>query len=98
MRSHLGHSEIGDLDVPAGVNHDVGGLDVAVDNPTPMGVVERDRGLFQVIERVRGVGRIFVQEFIERRPIDKFHENIRQIPILLDVVNRDNARVGENTG
>ncbi len=104
MRNELRHAEIGNLreaifvDAPVR-EHDVRGLDIAVNNSLAVRIVERFRQLAQngdqVIARRQ---RIALHGVFERRPIDKLHEDVGEVVAFENVVNRNDVGVRELAG
>jgi hypothetical protein len=69
------------LAVPSRRDHDVGRLDVAMDDALLVRIVERHGGLSQDAEHPLGRDGARVREhLVERRPIHVFHGDIGQSP------------------
>ena len=97
----LRDAEVRDLHGPVGRDDDVRGLDVAVDDPAPVRVIEgvRDghRDLRDAVPRERD---LLLQELLEILPLDVLHrdEGRLGLDLLADVVDRDDVRVRERSG
>jgi hypothetical protein len=95
----LGDAEVRDLHLAVGGDHDVRRLDVAVDDPFPVGVVERLGDLPNDVGDL--IGRELApvdHETLERLSLDVLHGDERHATVLVlaDVVDRDDVRVREN--
>ena len=98
-RGELGHSEVGDLHGPVRPDHDVGRLDVSVDDAATVGVVERLRRLTEDAQKHRGGLRdARLEDRLERRALDVLHDDVGVFSHLADVVDRYDSRVGKDPG
>ena len=96
---HLGDAKISHLYHSAFQDHDVGRLDVAMDNVVAMGVVERARHLLE--DRDDGLDRedaFFVQQLPKRYPVQELHGEVEDAVVFAEVMNGDDVRVGERAG
>ncbi len=81
------------------MDHDVGGLDIAVDDSFFVRVIERGGGLAENAEDGFLIGRLLSeQHFFERRAVDELHEDVRHAVLFGDVVNGHDAGVRKNAG
>ena len=88
----LGHAEIRDLDRAVLVDHDVGRLDVAVNDALFVGIIQCCRGLVQHVEDgllVRWL--IAEQQLFQRRPVHALHRDVGDIGLFAHVVNHHDA-------
>ena len=94
----LRDAEVEDLRPAVAGDHDVGRLDVAVDDA--VGVRSRKRGgdLSTRLERRRHRQGALREDPIERRPLDELHGDEGRARLLVDVVDRDDVRVVEGGG
>src|SRR5439155_5716346 len=87
----FGDAEIGDLD-HAGVDDDVGGLDIAMDDAPIVRVVERGGGLPKEAEDARGLERLIQGEnLLDGGAWDELHGDVGRVVLFSHVVDRDNA-------
>ena len=102
-RRELGEAEVEDLDQPALVDHDVAGLDVAVDDAALVRLGQRLRHLSRDRERVRG-GRAGPRcsALVERPPAHVLHGDEAAAAALAlglaDLVDHRDVRVVEGGG
>ena len=76
------------------MDHDVGGLDVAVDDPFLVGVIQGRRGLAQDPEDRRRIRRLRAAEyFLEGGAVHELHRDVGQVALLGHVVDGHDARV-----
>ena len=97
----LGQAEVGQVGAIAGIPFDenVAGLDVAMDQPSGMGDVERRCDLLddrdRPIRRQRAAGD---QHPPQIRSVDEVHGHEQQAVLLAGVVDRDDVRVAQRDG
>jgi hypothetical protein len=89
-----GQAHVENLDRPAPVADEVAGLDVAVDEPLLVRVLQAGRGLRDVLRR-RGVrdGPVAVENLLERLALDVLHHEVRRVVVPGDVEDADDVRV-----
>ena len=91
-------TEVEQLDVSVGPNHDVVGLDVPMDDIAPRARRPSASAICLAIATLRSSGRPSVGERAERSAVDEFH---RDVAIVVDdacFVDRDDVRVVERGG
>ncbi|GBD17044.1 hypothetical protein HRbin26_01957 [bacterium HR26] len=95
----LGDAEIGDLDRALLVHQDVLGLDVAMDEAMPVGVVERGSDLADDVGGVLDSERCLAQDqVLERLPAHVLHDDVVDPVVMAYVVDVDDVRMGEARG
>ena len=84
-----GNTEVHDLDFALGSQHDVAGLDIAVDQASRMRVFQRRENAGNNVDDLRnGEGtRIVREQVLQRTPINVFHDDVR---------NRHSTPIGED--
>jgi hypothetical protein len=90
-----GDPQINELHLALVGQQDVGRLHVAVDDPVPVGVVERVRDAAQRRERPPGPQRALPQDLGERRTLDVLHHDQDALGIAERVVDRHEVGVVE---
>ena len=97
VAEHLGDAEVGQQQaVVLGAQEHVLRLDVAVDDPAPVGVVERGRRLPQVLARLRQAERaLLAQAVVEGAPLDVGHHQVGGVVGLAVVVDGEDVGVVE---
>ena len=101
-------AEVGDPEVPAGIEHQVRRLDIPVQHALFVGVLERLGGLAGqaggLAEQSAALGRAVVRRLrapelldpmAERRPVDQPHRVVMDAALAADRVHRDDARMAE---
>jgi hypothetical protein len=95
----LGDAEVGDLDLVRGGDDEVRGLDVAVDDPARVGVVEGRRHLAHEPDHPLGLeARALVDDRADRPALDVLHGQEREPALLAHVEEGDDAGVGQRAG
>ena len=95
----LGDAEVRDLDLVLLVEDEVGGLDVAVDDPARVGVVERRRDLAHEPDHLLRLEAVpLLEDGADRLAVHELHGEERHVLLLADVEEGDDARVGEGAG
>ncbi len=94
----LGQAEIGDIRFALGVEQDIGGFQVAVQNAALMGEVDGSSDICQQgggfagpLFEIRDFGR-------EVAPLDKLHHEIMMAFVLIDIINGNDIAVFEAGG
>ncbi len=98
-----GDAEVHDLDLAGAAEHDVAGLDVAVDDPVPVRVVERrQRALGDLDGALRGEPVAGLHQLAQRRAVDVLHDDVGDRHTghvgLAGVVHGDDVRVVQRRG
>ena len=94
----LGQAEVGE-EGGAALDQDVGGLDVAVDEPHAVRGVERRGDLAADVDRpVRAQAALAAQHGGEVGALDVLHREVEQPVLLAGVVDRDDVRVLQRGG
>ena len=89
-----GNAEICDLDAAVLQNHNIVGLNVAVDNPTAVRVLERFTNLGGKMQGFAPVeDSLLLHILLERNTLDEFHDNIVNVIRTRNVVDTHNIRV-----
>jgi hypothetical protein len=99
LGKNFGHAKIRDFCVRALVNQDVGRLDIPMHNAFFVGVIEANSGLPEDGERDASRYRFLtIEDLLERRPVDEFHEDVSQAVLFRDIVDRYDVRMREDAG
>ena len=95
----FGDAEVGQQHPTAGCDHDVAGLDVAVDEARLVGVIERRGDTGSDVARELGAQALLVVEHLAQRlAVDELHDD-RLAPFGLEhVVHRDDVRMVQTGG
>ena len=88
---HLGQTEVGDAHLTQGVQEDVGGLDVAVEDALVMGVLQGIADLLDDLDRLAGGERGVADEFLEVGAVHELHEEVEQVIPLAEVEDGDDV-------
>src|SRR2546430_12540215 len=90
-----GQTKIHDLDLPPTIEHEILGLNVAVnDMALFIGSIKRISNLSCILDsQMQGNLPIQVQQAGQRRPLDKFHHEIEQPMLLPCVIDLDDIGV-----
>jgi hypothetical protein len=90
-------SKVGQVDPAVAIKHHIGRFDVAVDDAPAVGIVECAGNLFnqpdRLIERQRAA---FVDDLLQRAPIDELHRNIVQTLSLVHHIDRNDVGMLES--
>jgi hypothetical protein len=103
-REPLGHDvegdpEVRDVGLARGIEDDVRGLDVAVDEPEAVGVVEGEGDLQRELEGLGlGQGSFRLDPAREVLAADELHRDVEEPFRLADIVDRDDVRVPAEAG
>ncbi len=93
---HARHAEIGELGVALGVDHDVGRLDVAMDDARLVREFERIQQLgHQAENRAEVVPLVGVEVVLELLALDVLHHDVREIALGSEVVHLHDVAVVE---
>jgi len=91
-----GQTEVGDPQSAVGVEEEVGRLDVPVDQPAPVGVVEADAASMPIWTACSGVSRAPVSNTWRRLPPARYSEHqVGLVPLLAPVVDLEDVGVVE---
>ena len=93
----MGNAEVCDLDAAVFQNHDVVGLDVAMDNAPGVRVLERLcdlRGKMQGFSPVEPA--LLLEILLERNALDELHDDVIEVIRVRHIVNAHNIRVREH--
>jgi hypothetical protein len=97
--SSLGDAEIGQLRVPIRIHQHVLRLDVAMHQPTSMGVVERRGDLApKANDESRRQPPSAAYQALEVLPFDQLHDDVMRAVIGADVIDVDYVRVSQAGG
>ena len=91
----LGETEVGDLHVAALVDQDVLRLDVPVYHSTIVGVLEGGADFRHDGQRLGRLELPFGQQLSQVGAVHVLHHDPRQVPVLIEVVHRHDARMGQ---
>ena len=92
-----GNAKIGHLDAAVLENHNIVGLDVPVDNPPRMGVLQRLGDLGGKMQRLPPVeGAPLLHILFESQAVNELHHDIVRIPGMVHVVHRYNIGMGQH--
>ena len=85
---HARHAEIGELRMPLDVDHDVGRLDVAVDDPGFVGEIQRPKQFRHEPERSRDIESLArVKPVLEFLAVDVLHHDVGHVAFGTEVVD-----------
>ncbi len=88
-----GNTKIGEVGVAFGINHDIARLNIAVDDPLPMGIIERTGDLAHHIRDFGQWERPPIEDIFQCATLQKPHDDIGWIMQTIIVVYRDDIRV-----
>ena len=95
----FGDAEIGHFDVAVAAQHDIGGLDVAVDDALGVSVIESRPSLAQDGEQPARFERLAGgHDVLEGRAVDILHRDISDAVLLGHVVNGDDVGMRQHPG
>ena len=96
----LRNAKIGHLHLVIFCDHDIGGLDIPVDNADAVRVRKRLRRLNHIFNRLlnRQFRAAFANDMLQIRAVHKLHRNIFPTHLLADIVNADNVFVAQSAG
>ena len=95
---HLGQAEVEDLHLPALVDEDVLGLDVAMNDTLGMGFVQRVGDLDSQFDDPGRLQRPVPDELRQRLPVDILHGDVADAAFLAHVVDVRDVGMGEGGG
>jgi hypothetical protein len=94
-----GDAEIGDLHLPFPGEHDVGRLDVAVDDAALMAELQAGQQRFHDPDRLAGrEALVLVQQGLERGPVDELHHDVGELVGLAVVEDANDVGMGQAAG
>ncbi len=87
-------AEVGDVQVAFTVDQEIPRLDVPVDDPVRVRVIERLPSLLEPPQRVRRrLAAVLLQPLLERGAVDVLHDDVGPLAGLADVVDRHDVRL-----
>src|SRR6185295_12572976 len=93
-RSGARDAEVGDLGAPVGVDDDVVGLEVAVDDPAAVGEARGAQDLDGQVDGAVGVQRrLLLDDRLQRAPLEVLHRDVVGAVVLAAVVDGDDVLV-----
>jgi hypothetical protein len=97
LRGLAGQSEVADLRIPLRADEEVPGLDVAVDEPHLLRVLEGVRDLCDILQRALLRHRPFVlEDLLQALPFHVLHDVVEEAPRLAHVEPGDDVRMVEH--
>jgi hypothetical protein len=97
-RTDLGQTEVEDLALAARVDHQVGRLQVPVDDPFRMGRLQRVRDLDSEVEKLADLEGLAPHALRQGLPVEQLHDDEMPPLVLLDRVHGADAGVVERGG
>ena len=99
LAQDLGEPEVRQLHEAVGVQQEVVGLDVPVDDPAPPRRLQRGDDLGQVVERVDGIEPPGMPDAVpERASLEALHRDPGDLAVLAARVDGDHVRMADGRG
>ena len=94
-RHELGQAEIGDFHLAAFVQQDVLGLDIAMDDPFFMGVLQGLANLGDDCQCLLRLQTSALDEMPQIAPVDELHDQVKQAARFAEIVDGDDVGMAE---